>query len=114
MSSFATSLPHELRSELSISFLTHSSLSRKFINKNNEMENTLISHLRVFPFLLILELVSCGNIQTNRAACTLQCGVSFRRLEGAVAAKCRGFQHAAKALKDVLRRQILYYRTHQW
>ena len=71
MSLFATSLPHELRSELSISFLKYSSLSRMFINKDEEMENTLIGHSRVFPFLIILELVWCGNIHKNRAACNL-------------------------------------------
>ncbi len=107
MSSFATFLPLGLRGEISISSTKQSALSRKFVNRGKEVENTLIGHLRIFPFITVSGPVWCESLHGSRAACHHQCGLSFGCLERAVAAKCWKLEHAAKASKDDLRRDLL-------
>ena len=52
MSPFSTIFPLGLRNEISMSS-KRSSLSTRFVNKSKEIENTLIEHLRIFPFITI-------------------------------------------------------------
>ena len=114
MSSFATSLPPGLLGELSISSSKQPLLSRSFVNRSKDMENTIIGYLRIFPSIAVLGLDWCESLHGSWAACHLQRCLSFGCHEGAVAAKCRKFEHAAKASENASRRDLLQYRTHQW